>query len=191
MPSRNRARLRRMFILGDARLAEATLPMLTARTPTADSMLALTRLMTRIDCGQEARPCPWVGCRHHMLLEVAESKGTRRGTPGSKLRDERPTSLRMNRANRGRATLGRRPGLAYSAAHLVVQRWIDDATEQLSSMRCTCSLDVARDYPDGLSESSVAFLLGVTEQAINAETRTALIKFRAGLRDLALEADAL
>jgi len=35
----------------------------------------------------------------------------------------------------------------------------------------TSALDVARDYPDGLSENSVAFLPGVTEQAINAETR--------------------
>lgn len=57
-------------------------------------------------------------------------------------------------------------------------RWIDDATEQLSNLMYTCSLDVVRDYPDGLSESSVAFLLGVTEQAINAETRTALTNSR-------------
>lgn len=158
------------------------LPMLTARRSTADSMLALPRPMTRGDCGQEARPCPWVGCRHHLLLEVAESKGTKRQTPGRKPRDKRPTSLRMNRANRGRVTLGRRPGLASSAAHLVVQRWIDDAVEQLSSMLYTCSLDVARDYPDGLSESSVAFLLGVTEQAINQETHSALHKLKAGLQ---------
>jgi hypothetical protein len=48
-------------------------------------------------------------------------------------------------------------------------------------MMYTCSLDVARDYPDGLSESSVAFLLGVTEQAVNQETKAALIKFRAAL----------
>jgi hypothetical protein len=44
----------------------------------------------------------------------------------------------------------------------VVQRWIDDAAEQLSSMMYTCSLDVARDYPDGIAENSVAYLLGVT-----------------------------
>ena len=37
-------------------------------------------------------------------------------------------------------------------------------------MMYTCSLDVARDYPDGIAESSVASLLGVTEQDINAET---------------------
>ena len=74
---------------------------------------------------------------------------------------------------------------------MLVRSWIDDAVEQLSSMLYTCSLDVARDYPDGLSESSVAFLLGVTEQAINAETRTALIKFRSGLRELELEREDL
>lgn len=51
--------------------------------------------------------------------------------------------------------MGRRPGLASSAAHLVVH------------------------------------LLGVTEQAINAETRTALIKHRAGLRELELEVEDL
>lgn len=73
-----------------------------------------------------------------------------------------------------------------SAARLVVQRWIDDAVEQISNMMYTCSLDVTRDYSDGLSESSVAFLLGVTEQSMNAETRVALIKFR----QLAIEAEA-
>lgn len=66
----------------------------------------------------------------------------------------------------------------------MVQRWIDDATEQLSNMMHTCSLDVVDGYPDGLSESSVALLLGVTEQAINAETRNALRKLKAGLQSL-------
>jgi len=98
--------------------------------------------------------------------------------------------LRLNRPSR-RATLGRRPGLASSTAHLVVQRWIDDAVEQLSNMRYTCALDVTRDYPGGLAESSAAVLLGVTEQAINAETRAALGKVRAGLRQLAIEAEDL
>jgi hypothetical protein len=35
----------------------------------------------------------------------------------------------------------------------------------------------------------VAFLLGVTEQAVNQETRAALAKFRAGMRELELEAE--
>jgi hypothetical protein len=61
-----------------------------------------------------------------------------------------------------------------------VQRWIDEAVEQVSNIMYTCSLGVTRDYPDGLSESSVAFLLGVTEQVVNAENPAALTKFRAG-----------
>jgi hypothetical protein len=37
----------------------------------------------------------------------------------------------------------------------------------------------------------VAFLLGVTEQAINQETKAALLKFSARLRELALESEDL
>jgi hypothetical protein len=37
----------------------------------------------------------------------------------------------------------------------------------------------------------VAFLLGATEQAINQETRVALVKGRTGMRELTLEADDL
>lgn len=49
-------------------------------------------------------------------------------------------------------------------------------------MMHTCSLAVVRDYPDGLSESSVAMLLDVTEQAINAETKSALRKLKIVMR---------
>jgi len=155
----------------------------------ADSMLGLPRPTTRADCGQEARPCPWVGCRHHLLLEVARSHGAGKTTPAGKPRDLRPTSLRLNRPNRGRAILGRRPGLESSAAHLLVRRWIDDAAEQLANMMHTCSLDVVDAYPDGLSEGSVALLLGVTEQAINAETRNALQKYKAARQAARLEGE--
>ena len=96
--------------------------------------------------------------------------------------DVRPTSLRMNRANRGRVTKGRRPGLASTAAELVVRTWIDEATEQLGSMMHTCSLDVTDQYPDGISEGAVALLLGVTRQAIQQETQIALRKFREGMK---------
>ena len=65
-----------------------------------------------------------------------------------------------------------------TAGHLLVRRWIDDAMEQLANMMHTCALDVVGAYPDGLSEGSVALLLGVTEQAIHAETQKALRKLR-------------
>lgn len=118
------------------------------------------------------------------MLEVAANKASAGTRPAGSPRDIRPTSLRMNRPNRGRAILGRRPGLASSAVHLVVRRWTDDAVEQLASMMHTCSLDVVDAYPDGLAEASVAVLLGVTEQAINAETRSALRKLKERLPSL-------
>jgi len=145
-------------------------------------MLAIPRPGTRGDCGQEARPCPWVGCRHHLLLEVAESP--RAAPPGKqragKPRDIRPTSLRLNR-RRSRATLGRRSGLASSAAALLVQTWIDDAWEHVAGMVATCSLDVADEHPGGLPHGSVAELLGVTDKAISNELQGAMESWRAAL----------
>jgi hypothetical protein len=84
-------------------------------------MLAIPRPTTRAECLQEARPCPWASCRYHLLLEVAATKG------GDAVR---PTTLRLNRPSRllgvpsGRS--GRRPGLAATAAHLVVARFCCD-----------------------------------------------------------------
>jgi hypothetical protein len=130
-------------------------------------MLAIPRPTTRGECLQEARPCPWVSCRHHLLLEVARSKGGR---------DVRPTSLRLNRPRTG--AKGRRPGLASSAAHHVVQQWIDDAVEQLLGMRYTCAFDVVEEYPDGLTEHSVGLVLGVSEKAAHADISRAIERSR-------------
>jgi hypothetical protein len=120
-----------------------------------------------------------VSCRHHLLLEVAATKGGR---------DVRPTTLRLNRPRLGlgRAT-GRRKGLASSAAHHLVQQWIDDAVEQLMSMRYTCSLDIGDQFPDGLTQKSVGLVLGVSEKAAHAEVHQAVDELRDGV--LALERD--
>lgn len=67
--------------------------------------------------------------------------------------------------------MGRRSGLTSSAADRIVQRWIDDAVEQLAGMRYTCALDVAEQYPDELTEASIRLVLGVSEQAIGAELK--------------------
>lgn len=107
------------------------------------------------------RPCPWISCRHHLLLEVASGKLGR---------DLRATSLRLNAPRSGR---GRRPGLASSAAEALVHVWIDDALEQLQRMPYTCTFDVVADYPDGLPPSLLAPILGVSVHAIDKETRAA------------------
>ena len=129
-----------------------------------EQMLALPRPTSREQCREEARPCPWVGCRHHLLLEVAKAK-PRQG------RDARPTTIRLNMPSRGKARTGRRRGLASSAASALVRVWIDDAVEALSRMPFTCSLDVREAYPDGLSAGSVGWILGVTEQEIEREVK--------------------
>jgi hypothetical protein len=151
---------------------QATLSICTSPRHTPDPMLAIPRPTTRAECLQEARPCPWVSCRHHLLLEVAASKGGR---------DVRPTSLRLNRPKRGPVTMGRRSGLASSAAHHLVQQWIDDAVEQLAGMRYTCALDIADEYPDGLTERSVGLVLGVSETAAGADLQRARGVLLAGL----------
>lgn len=43
--------------------------------PEADAIQAL-RPKTRGDCKDSIRPCPWVGCRHHLYLNVNEDTGS-------------------------------------------------------------------------------------------------------------------
>jgi hypothetical protein len=145
---------------------QATLSIFTSPRHTPDPMLAIPRPMVRAECLHEARPCPWVSCRHHLLLEVAETNGGL---------DVRPTTLRLNRPRiGGDQTMGRRSGLASSAANHLVEQWIDDAVEHLAGMRYSCVLDIADEYPDGLTERSVGLLLGVTESAARADIARAV-----------------
>jgi len=43
--------------------------------PEADAIQA-ERPRTRGDCKDAVRPCPWVGCRHHLYLNVSETTGS-------------------------------------------------------------------------------------------------------------------
>lgn len=137
-----------------------------------DPVLEIQRPLTRADCVDGPRPCPWVGCRHHLLIEVAHAK-PRAG------RDARPTSIRLNRAPEP-GVLGRRPGLHAKDPTEVVQRWIGDAIEHLERMEHTCSLDVAEQ---GASLVEVARMLGVTTASIKEEVGPAGDELRLGLKD--------
>lgn len=125
------------------------------------AMLAVPRPTTRAECLEEARPCPWVGCKHHLLLEVEDG-----GEPG------RPPRLLLNRPSHRK---GPRRGLSPSAPARVVERWIDDAIELLFRMRRTCVLDVLDDrgarthrkaLARPLNNSETAELLNVRKQTI-------------------------
>lgn len=128
------------------------------------------------------RPCAWVGCRHHVLLEIAKAKPTSDGKGGK--RDARPTTIRLNRAPEA-GKLGRRPGLHAQDSTEVVQSWIDDAIEHLQRMPHTCSLDVPDVHADGFPLVDVARLLGVTTAAIKDEIGPAGRALRQGLAEYA------
>ena len=39
-------------------------------------VLDIERPKTRADCKQEARPCPWVACKHHLYLDINPETGS-------------------------------------------------------------------------------------------------------------------
>lgn len=147
---------------------QLTLPISTGKKHTPDPMLQIERPRSRAECLQEARPCPWVGCRHHLLIEVGQLK---RGSARS--REGRSPSLFLNRPPPEPVSAGRRAGLRSSAGLGEVTRWIDDALELLSNMPYTCSLDFVDSHPQGCSDATGGRLLGVTRQSMAIETRDA------------------
>jgi hypothetical protein len=82
------------------------------------------RPKTRADCIDRPRPCPWVSCRYHLLLDQ---------TPGG--------TLTINRAGTppgaDRAIRPRRRSLPVEAT------WQDTALDALDHLPETCALDVA------------------------------------------------
>lgn len=154
-------------------------PVPLANTPrhTPDRMLSIPRPTTRGECLQEARPCPWVGCKHHLALEEAEesSRSSETEAPSANANEsshpakqQRPRTLRLNMPHRqfDPERKGRRPGLSSSAAEARVREWLEDAAELVAIQRFSCSLDVADAYPDGVPSSVIGALLGCSEQAV-------------------------
>ena len=54
------------------RVSLADLQLGTAMYPPVE----LARPRTRADCGAEARPCPWVACKHHLYLDINPETGS-------------------------------------------------------------------------------------------------------------------
>lgn len=63
------------------------------------------RPVTRGDCVDGPRPCPWVGCRHHLFLDVNPATGhIKAAFPGLEF-DEIPETCSLDVADRGGASL--------------------------------------------------------------------------------------
>jgi hypothetical protein len=89
------------------------------------------RPRTRGDCKDGLRPCPYVGCSHHLLFDVDEY--------GS-LFLARKTSRAGRRAiyDPGSTPQGR----------ALVEAWIDAAVDAVLEAEETCALDIADRYTD-------------------------------------------
>lgn len=99
----------------------------------------------RGDCEQMSRPCPYVSCRHHLLIDV-----TRKGSLISRMI--------------GRPYV-RASGKTSGSAHdKLIEGWSDDVVKSLGEMTQTCSLDVAATGP--INETQIAALIGVSVGAV-------------------------
>lgn len=132
------------------------------------AMLAIPRPKTRGECLAEARPCPWVGCRHHLLIEVAaaRTRRTRSRSPG----------LILNVPTTG----GQRPQLRPSCDDDTLQAWIEDVVDALAAMPWSCSLDVV-DALEQLTLDEVGEQLGLGDNRVRNVSASALRRWAFGL----------
>jgi hypothetical protein len=118
------------------------------------------RPTTRAECCEEARPCPWVGCRHHLLVTEVDGR------------------LRLNLPARTR-----RPTLGPKASEREVEIWIDEAVEALQRMTDTCSLDVAETVDGRLGKRRLGRLLGMSPSGARNEINHAEGMLRDAIRE--------
>lgn len=63
------------------------------------------RPLTRGDCVDAPRPCPWVACRHHLLLDIDPGTGAIYTSFGGADFDEIPQTCALDVADQGGLTL--------------------------------------------------------------------------------------
>lgn len=109
-----------------------------------------SRPKTRGECAGVPRPCPFVGCRHHLAIDVSEDGAlTVTGGRGVRLKSD-PTARE-------------------------VDRFVGAAVRRMDA-GASCVLDVADRNPDGLTLEEVGGHLAVTRERIRQiETRALLM----------------
>ncbi len=112
----------------------------------------MSRPKTRGEC-PESRPCPWVSCRYHLLIDAREDSLVRIG-------DRSLTSRTLNRtSDRDR-----------------VREWTQDALRELETVSETCALDVADEGATKLAD--LGEILGITREGIRQIEEKALRKMK-------------
>jgi hypothetical protein len=74
------------------------------RAAGAELVVEQARPRTRADCADGPRPCPWVGCRHHLYLDVGASGALKLNFPHLEV-EEMGESCALDAAEQGAHTL--------------------------------------------------------------------------------------
>lgn len=136
------------------------------------------RPRTRGDCEGRPRPCPWVGCRHNLLIDV---------TPAGSivLNAGRRTRLSLTPRNDGkvrRRTLNvtRRTGvLRPKAGPMRVQEFADLVVAELEAPgRASCVLDVAEENCIGMTLEATGDVLAITRERARQLEEDIMAKLR-------------
>ena|SRR5882757_525715 len=122
---------------------------------------APTRPQTRADCAQQPRPCPWISCRYHLLLDVSENGQLRYRDALGRSRFDVGAGTHL-----GHLGGGRRPTIEEEAARVA---------EMIPLMPETCALDVA-DHRDPATMEEIATLLGISRQRVEQHEYQAFLK---------------
>lgn len=108
---------------------------------------------TREGCSSQARPCLWVSCKYHLVLDINPATG----------------SIHLNTGARSRRTLP-------VWQRLGTEEWLERAADAVLDMPETCALDVAER--GGASLEEIAALLGITRERARQIEVEALAKLR-------------
>ena len=119
-----------------------------------------SRPVTRGDCQDGPRPCPWVSCRYHLALDVTMG-GSIRISPS--LVDGDPRGTKRMR------TLG-------EGEEFGVDEWLEEAAELVVNAEHTCSLDLSEQGGKTLDEVGAA--MGLTRERTRQVESAALIRAR-------------
>lgn len=126
-------------------------------------MLRRRRPKTRGDCVDGPRPCPWVGCRYNLAVDVTKSGNLTLNFPDR----DAPESCALDVAERG-AVSGEGLGLLLNISRERVRQLLSQAIHKLRGLR---PFEEFRDWeaprstsalePDGEREGAAAALLRV------------------------------
>lgn len=73
--------------------------------PLEETSLVAERPKLRADCVDGPRPCPWVGCRHHLFLDVRETGSIKFNFPDVAVEDMTRPTCSLDLADEGGLSL--------------------------------------------------------------------------------------